>query len=106
MNPQLSPLKAGDTFAYAGTCKLPVGVWTATCELRTRDKATLVGTVTVALGTAVNGETPITLSATATATASWVTGIHEMDIRYQDSGGVVVHSPTILVPILKATTAP
>jgi len=105
MNPKLAPLKAGDTFSYAGTCKLPAGLWTATCEVRTWDGAsTLIGTVAVTLGTEVSGETPIALYAAASATATWPVATHEVDIRYADAGGVVVHSSTMLLPVVQSIT--
>lgn len=106
MHPRLPALKAGDTFSYAGTCKLPAGSWTASCQVRSWDGAsTLVGTVAVTLGTAVNGETPIALYAAASATAIWPVATHELDIRYADASGIVVHSSTILLPVMKSVTA-
>jgi len=105
MKTQFTPFKAGDTFSYAGTCRLPAGAWSATCQVRTtQGDAALVGTIAVTLGAAVNGETPIALSADASATANWPPGNHQLDIRYSDGTGTVVHTSTLMLPVIRAVT--
>ncbi len=105
MTTKFPTFKAGDTFSYAGTCILPAGAWSATCELRsTQGDAALLGTIDVTLGAALNGVTPITLQAAAAATAAWPVGQHQLDIRYADSGGTVVHTSTLLLPVIRPVT--
>lgn len=105
MTTQFPPFKAGSTFSYAGTCRLPVGTWLATCELRgTQGDAELIGPIEVTLGAAVNGSTPIALHATAIDTSAWPVGQHQLDIRYADIGGTVVHTSTLLLPVIRAVT--
>jgi hypothetical protein len=105
MTPKLSPLKAGSTFSYAGTCRLPPGLWTATCQLRSSEEPfALIGTVAVTLGAPVGLDTPIALYASAADTRAWPVGLHELDIRYQDSTGAVVHTSTIGLPVLRSIT--
>ena len=105
MTTHFSPFKAGGTFSYAGTCRLPIGTWIATCELRsTQGDADLVGAIEVNLGATVNGVAPIALHADAVDTATWPVGQHQLDIRYADSGGTVVHTSTLLLPVIRAVT--
>lgn len=105
MSTQFSQHKIGDTFSYAGTCRLPAGTWTATCELRsTGGTAALIGTIQVTLGVAVDGATPIALYAAAADVATWSAGHHQLDIRYADAGGTVVHTSTLLLPVIRAVT--
>ena len=100
---RFSPHKAGDTFSYAGTCSLPAGAWTATCEIRSaQGDSTLIGTVAVTLG-AIGPATPIALSATAAETLLWQPGQHQLDIRYADAG-TVVHTSTLILPVIRAVT--
>jgi hypothetical protein len=109
MTPKLAPLKAGDTFSYAGTCKLPAGNWTATCQVRgSEEPFDLVGTVVVSLGTVVGLDTPIALFASAAQTQAWPVGTHALDIRYAEVGGpdAVIHTSTILVPVQRSITVP
>lgn len=103
MTIKLQPFKAGDTFSYAGTCKLPAGYWSATCEIRSVDEVKIAD-IDVTLGTAVGADTPIALHAGADATAAWPRGVHQLDIRYEDVGGTVVHTSTILLPVIAAVT--
>ena len=65
---------------------------------------TALGLIEVALSSAIDGVTPISLYASAAETASWLPGTHELDIRFADAGGAVVHSSTILLPIVRAIT--
>jgi hypothetical protein len=113
--PKLSPLKAGDTLSWGGTCRLPAGAWTATCQVRSADEPyALLGTVAVTLGTpvAVVGsamfDTPILLLANAEQTLAWPVGTHELDLRCTEAAGgvgaAVVHTTTILLPVLRAVT--
>ena len=105
--PKLAPIKAGSTFSYAGTCGLPAGSWTATCQVRSMEAPyALIGTVVVTLGVAVAGLTPIALLCPASQTASWPEGVQELDIRYTDASGVVLHTSTVLVPVLRSITVP
>lgn len=105
MKNQFSPIKQGDTFSYGGTCRLPAGNWTATCELRSTEGAdTLLGTIAVTLGTVVAGSAPITLYAPAVDTATWPVGRHQTDIRYVDDAGAVVHTSTLILPVVRAVT--
>ncbi|MES2948677.1 MAG: hypothetical protein V4858_09055 [Pseudomonadota bacterium] len=105
MTTQFPPFKAGGTFSYAGTCRLPTGTWTATCELRsTQGDAELLGSIEVTLGATVSGVAPIALYASAVDTATWPVGQHQLDIRYADSGGTVVHTSTLLLPVIRAVT--
>jgi hypothetical protein len=105
MTTQFPPFKAGSTFSYAGTCRLPVGTWLATCELRsTQGDAELIGAIEVTLGAAVNGVAPIALNADATDTANWPVGQHQLDIRYEDNGGIVAHTSTLLLPVIRPVT--
>ena len=105
MIPKLHPHKPGDTFSYAGTCKLPVGVWVATCQLRGALLLTPVANIDVQLGVVtVTGDTPIALSATASATLLWLPGVYELDIRFADASGAVIHSATVQVPVIPAIT--
>lgn len=103
MTIKLDSFKAGDTFSCAGTCKLPAGNWSATCEVRNIEDA-LIGAIDVTLGARVGADTPIALYAEADATAAWPKGVHYLDIRYEDTGGVVLHTPTILLPVITAVT--
>lgn len=99
------PFKAGGTFSYAGTCRLPAGTWTATCQLRsTQGDDVLLGAIEVTLGATVNGSAPIALYASAVDSATWPVGQHQLDIRYVDSGGTVVHTSTLLLPVIRAVT--
>lgn len=105
MTTHFPPFKAGGTFSYAGTCRLPTGTWTATCELRsTQGDSELLGAIEVTLGATVGGVAPIALYADATATAAWPVGQHQLDIRYEDMGGAVVHTSTLLLPVIRAVT--
>lgn len=105
MSTQFSPFKAGGTFSYAGTCRLPAGTWTATCELRsTQGDDVLLGAIEVTLGATVNGSAPIALHASAVDSATWPVGQHQLDIRYVDGGGTVVHTSTLLLPVIRAVT--
>lgn len=105
MTTHFPPHKAGSTFAFAGTCRLPAGTWLATCELRsTQGEAELLGSISVTLGATANGLAPIALHAAATDTATWPVGQHQLDIRYVDSGGLVVHTSTLLLPVIRAVT--
>ncbi len=105
MKTQFPPFKAGDTFSFAGTCRLPPGTWSATCELRsTQGAAALIGTIAVTLGAVVDGVAPITLAADAASTASWAIGNHQLDIRYSDGTGTVVHTSTLMLPVIRAVT--
>ncbi|MFM9902094.1 MAG: hypothetical protein ACKVOT_13870 [Polaromonas sp.] len=108
MPPKLSPLKAGSTFSYAGTCKLPPGNWTATCQLRSAcEPFALIGTIAVTLGAPLtNGDTPIALRAEAAQTLTWPADQHELDIRYADAGGEVIHTSTVTLPVTRAVTLP
>lgn len=98
---ELSTLKAGSTFRYAGTCSLPVGAWTATCKIRVGSD---LYPIIVTLGTAVAGQTPLSLYAPPNITKTWREGFHELDIRYADDTGEVVHSSTMLLPVVRAIT--
>ena len=105
MTPKLAALKAGSTFSYAGTCRLPAGTWLATCQVRSAEEPyALIGTVLVTLGAPVGLDTPIALYAAASATLGWPVGLHELDIRYQDSTGAVVHTSTIGLPVVRSVT--
>lgn len=107
MTPKLSPLKAGSTFSYAGTCRLPAGSWLATCQVRGAEEPyALIGTVLVTLGAPVGLDTPIALYAAASATLAWPAGLHELDIRYADGSGSgsVVHTSTIGLPVVRSIT--
>lgn len=106
MAAQLLPLKAGSTLSYAGFAALPAGTWTATCQVRTALSFKLLGTVVVTLGAAVAGQTPMSLYLSAADTATWAPGLHELDIRYVDPGGQVMHTTTLILPVLKAVTQP
>lgn len=105
--PKLAPIKAGSTFSYTGTCRLPVGNWAATCHVRSADAPyALIGTVAVTLGVLVGQDTPIALFASAAQTQAWPEGTHELDIRYNEVGepDAVIHTTTILLPVLRAVT--
>lgn len=105
MTTQFPPFKAGSTFSYAGTCRLPAGTWAATCELRsTQGDAALLGSIGVTLGATVNGVAPIALYAPATVTATWPVGQHQLDVRYVDTGGTVLHTSTLVLPVIRAVT--
>lgn len=104
-NNRFPQFKAGDTFSFVGNCRLPDGIWTATCQIRTTaEPHALVGTVDVTLGTQVGADTPLVLHADATVTAAWPPGTHELDIRYADQDGIVVHTSTLLLPVVRAVT--
>ena len=105
MTPKLNPLKVGSTFSYAGTCRLPAGDWLADCQVRSAEEPyALIGTVLVTLGAPVGADTPIALYAHADYTQAWPVGLHELDIRYRDAGGAVMHTSTILLPVLRSVT--
>lgn len=105
MTTKFPPFKAGDTFSYAGVCRLPAGLWSATCEIRKMGDANdLVGVLAVSLGSEANGDTPIALDASASETAFWAAGLYEVDVRYADAGGTVVHTSTLLLPVIKSVT--
>lgn len=105
MSTQFSSHKIGDTFSYAGTCHLPAGTWTATCQLRsTVGNSALLGTIQVTLGVPVDGATPIALYADTANTSTWPTGHHQLDIRYADAGGTVIHTSTLSLPVIRAVT--
>lgn len=114
MQPKLAPIKAGDTFSYAGVCKLPPGSWTATCQLRIPYELSaevpshaLVGTIAVTLGAPLaNGDTPIALRAEAAETSTWPPANCDMDIRFADAGGEVIHTSTVTLPVTRAVTLP
>lgn len=106
---KLPSLKAGDTFFYGGSCKLPLGSWTATCQLRSRTEPyPLIGEVTVTLGLATaGGDTPVVLRAEAQHTVAWAPEIYALDIRYADmSTGEVMHTSTMLLPVIRSVTQP
>jgi hypothetical protein len=103
MTIKLQPFKAGDTFSYAGVCKLPAGNWSARCEVRSVDDVKIAD-IDVTLGTAVGADTPIALHAGAEDTVAWPIGVHHLDIRYEDVGGIVVHTSTIFLPVIAAVT--
>lgn len=107
MPPKLSALKRGDTFSYAGFCSLPPGNWAATCQVRSpHEPYDLLGTITVTLGTPEpDGTTPMLMQAPASITAAWPPDVYELDIRYVDSTGVVYHTSTVLLPVVRAITS-
>ena len=104
MTPKLYQHKPGDTFSYAGTCKLPAGTWSATCQFRGGLGLTQRALIAVVLGVPVDGVTPISLYASADDTLTWLPGVYELDIRFSDVGGAVVHSSTVLLPVVRAIT--
>lgn len=105
MSAKFAPLKAGNTFSYAGTCKLPAGAWSATCQVRSADGAdTLLGVIGVTLGDTINGVTPIALYASASETAAWPLATHRVDIRFTEALGGVANSASILLPVIKPVT--
>lgn len=104
MKTQFPPFKAGDTFSFAGTCRLPPGTWSATCQVRSAQGGALISTIAVTLGVPVGLETPIALYADAATTAAWPIGNHQLDIRYTDGSGTVVHTSTLTLPVIRAVT--
>ena len=102
--PRFNPHKAGDTFSYAGTCQLPAGTWTATAQVRAVADNALLGAIAVTLGTPGSGGTPIALTAAAADTATWPAGLHQVDVRYADNTGVVLHTSTIVLPVVRPVT--
>ncbi|MGQ0708695.1 MAG: hypothetical protein ACT4NV_02990 [Rhodoferax sp.] len=102
--PRFNPHKAGDTFSYAGTCQLPPGDWTATAQVRAVADNTLLGSIAVTLGTPGPGGTAMTLHADAADTAAWPAGLHQVDVRYADTSGTVLHTSTIVLPVVRPVT--
>ena len=62
----------------------------------------LVGTAEILLGTPTDDGTP--MSVYSNDTVRWPTGLHSLDIRYEDFGGIVAHTSTVFLPVIKAVT--
>lgn len=102
--------KAGTTFSQVGTAVLPPGAWKATCQLRHLDTNELIAPLEIALGTAVGGLTPFTLTADASVTKSWNNGpiarLFVFDFRFIDQDGNSLNSQTNGLRVIRAITEP
>jgi hypothetical protein len=98
-------VKKGTTFSFGGTVSLPSGTWTAKASVKDV-KRTIIDELEVTLTAPVNPSTDhtILLEASATVTGDWVYGRRECDIRYQDSTGFVISSPTFYIDVVKEIT--
>jgi hypothetical protein len=101
---KLGELKQGDTLSYGGFCRLPAGSWSASSRLRHRASGSVTAALTVTLGTAnAAGDTPIAVG-TQVDSSAWEVGSHELDIRFVDAAGTVIHSPTVLLNVMPSVT--
>jgi hypothetical protein len=98
-------LKRGATFSVAGTVLLPGGTWTAASEVKD-PQGNLVSNLSVTLVAPVppNTLTGITLTQTATATSAWPLGPLNCDIRFQESSGSVLITPTFIINVVQEIT--
>lgn len=101
--PSFPDYKAGDTASIVGTCILPEGDWTGTCQMKHRDTGAAVGTWTVQLGEAYEGETPFTLTPVGD-TSSWAPVPCLLDLRFTDTSDQVVHTETVGIRIVSPIT--
>ena len=107
MRQKLPDIKAGDTLSYAFTCQLPTGLWTATCQVRTSNPPyQLLADAAVTLSLPVNGVSTVAVYVAAAQTKSWPAGLQELDIRFSDSGGAVIYTDSIVLPVLRSITLP
>jgi hypothetical protein len=108
MSQKTITLKRGSTLSLTGSVKLPTGTWTASSKVA-KPNGTLLDTLVVTLTTLVtpgtNGEThSITVSRAAANTADWTIGNLQCDIRFLETGGTVVHSPTFYINLVQEVT--
>ena len=101
-------IKPGDTLLLQctvtednGTTPLNLTGWTIASQVRTK-RGSLLSELTVDLHTPLAGQ----YSLRSDATATWPTGMAEMDISYTDSGGRVMSTETLLVSIEHDVTHP
>lgn len=102
--PSLPDIKVGDTFSWATVCPLPAGTWSATCQIRSRDTLSLMGDLTVTVGTPVGDVTPITVEAPPSLTATWQPIPAVLDIRFMDETGAVIHTQNVGIRVTRAIT--
>lgn len=100
--------KRGATFSYSGLVTLPVGTWSASCDLDD-SFGNKVSDTTVTLSAletpGASGEThSILIEVAAATTATWVLGTLSGDIRFSDVSGVVVYTSTFYVNVTNGIT--
>jgi hypothetical protein len=100
--------RRGATFSYSGLVKLPAGVWSAECELRST-AGILIDNLEVTLSVLQNpgpaAEThAITVARAAGLTGAWPVGTSVGDILFADGAGVVLATGTFTVAIVRGVT--
>ena len=100
--------KAGATFSLTGTCLLPAGTWSATCEARHPITEALVQTFAVTLTPlgvpTAEASHAILIQATADQSAAWPRGPLECDVRYAGADGIVLATSSFMVDVIKRVT--
>ena len=101
-------IKTGSTLNIVGRVALPTGTWTISSKVKRINNAavqTLTSTISVIVDPVDTATHAITLSATATETATWPIGNLLCDIRFADSiSGNVIYSPTFAIVTEQAVT--
>jgi len=109
MSTHSTTTKRGGTFGRAGTFPVPPGTWDVTATVREAD-GTLVDHLTCTADVLdeldANGNTvALAITATATQTADWPVKTLVCDIRFEDTGGNVLHTSTFLIVVQEEVTA-
>lgn len=106
---QAIQMKRGSTLSLAGFAKLPPGTWSASAQIDNDNGAplaTLSVTLTALGEVGENGETHVLLLyKDAESTESWPMTAVSCDIRFEDTSGVVIYSPTFKIIIVKEVTS-
>lgn len=99
-------IKPGDTLLLEctvteddGTTPLNLTGWTIASQVRTK-RGLLLADLTVDLHTPASGQ----FSLRTDATATWPTGMAEMDISYSDSGGRAITTETLTISVDREVT--
>lgn len=97
--------KRGDTLEWVVTLTqdgtvVDISSWTITSQIR--QDTTLIASLTVTKTDSSNGV--FSLTATASATATWSLGTHSVDIEFIDGSGFVVSSQTFTLQLVKDIT--
>ena len=101
-------LKLGSSLSLSGSVKLPAGTWTLTSSIA-RPNGVLLASLTtliVEIEEPENATHTFTISALPETTILWPIGNLQCDMRFEDSLGTVIHSPTFTVSTYAAITNP
>jgi len=97
--------KKGDTLEWVITLTenaVAVDITNFTIKAQIRQTSTLIATLTSTITDATNGI--FSLTATATATASWTTGTHSCDVEFTDDNSEVFSTETFKLKLIDDIT--